>query len=126
MAAPKAPTIGSLIDELAALKAEKAQIEASKKAVEKRIDDKKQEILDRMDAEGTTLGAGKTASARVNETVLPQVKDWDAFYAFIRDNNYFHLLQRRPSTPGCAELFATQEIPGVERFTKRDINLRSL
>jgi hypothetical protein len=122
----KKATIGSLIDALHAKKAEIKAIEADQKKLEDQAAEIKLKILERMTAEGMKAGTGKLAAAAVKETVVPQVVDWDKFYAFIHDNRFYHLLQRRPSTPGCAELFDSQEIPGVEKFKKIDISLRSL
>lgn len=124
--AAKPPTIGSLIDKLHAKKLEIKEAEAAKKKLEEEADELKAKIIDRMAEQGMKAGTGKLAAATVNEKVVPQVTDWDKFYAFIYENRFFHLLQRRPSTPGCTELFETQEIPGVERFRKVDVNLRSL
>jgi hypothetical protein len=67
--------------------------------------------------------AGYTFSR--NETVVPQVEDWDAFYTYIRKNNYFHLLERRPASAGCRELFGLKgKIPGVVPFTKVSLSFR--
>jgi hypothetical protein len=60
-----------------------------------------------------------------SETVVPQVTDWDAFYAYIKRTNYFHLLERRPTAAGCRELFETKgKIPGVVPFTKVGLSFR--
>jgi sarcosine oxidase delta subunit len=57
----------------------------------------------------------------------PSVTDWDAFYKFIHENKYFHLLERRPHTAGCRELFQMRgAIPGVVPFVKRVVRVTKL
>lgn len=127
MSQPKPQTIGSLIDALHAKKLEvKAALAEMNRLIEE-ADRLELQIIDRLDAEESATGSGKRAAATVNESVVPQVQDWDALYAYIHENKYYHLLQRRPSSPGCRELFEQQkQIPGVVPFTKRTLNLRSL
>lgn len=126
--AKKAPTLGDLIDKLAKIKAEVEVANNELKAVKEREDKAKKEILEMMDAQGKlTRAAGKAAQVILREQVLPQVVDWDKLYGFIYEKRYLHLLQRRVSVPGFTELFETLgDVPGVEKFTKRDVTLRSL
>lgn len=127
MSQPKPPTIGSLIDLLHGMKAAKKALEGQIKELDKQADRLELQIIERMDTEETSTGSGKAAGASINESVVPQVQDWDAFYKFIHENKWYHLLQRRPSSPGCRELFEQQkQIDGVVPFTKRTLNLRSL
>ncbi len=127
MATPKKFTIGALIDRLAAKNREIKAKEQERKALEEEAEKLESQIMERMDAEQTATGSGKTATATINESVVPQVVDWDKFYDYIYQNRWFHLLQRRPSTPGCRELFESgKAVPGVDPFKKRKINLRSL
>ena len=78
-------------------------------------------------AQNTEAGKGKLASFTIGTSAVPQVKDWDLFYKYIYKNKFGHLLERRPSVTGCRELFDTKgNITGVEKFTKRKINLRGV
>lgn len=122
--APAIPAgIGAKIDLRQALVNDKKDIEALLKLVDEHIDTVERQLFEQMDKEGTTNGGGKTATVTVNETVVPNVKDWDRFYAFIARMKYYHLLERRPSVTGCRELFETKgAIPGVEPFVKRRLN----
>ena len=78
------------------------------------------------------LGSNKLESARgllavATRTVkeFPRVVDWDSFGAFVLRNKALDLLQRRPSTEGCASRWEEGvEIPGVEKDTSVDISLR--
>lgn len=120
-------TVGAMIDRLAAKRGEIKEQAAVLKGLKEDEEKIEAEVLAKFEEIGTGTGSSKTQAATANDEVVPQVKDWDAYYAYIHENRYYHLLQRRPSAPGCRELFDTGvAIPGVEKFTKRKVNLRSL
>lgn len=122
--APAIPAgIGAKIDLRQALVNDKKDIEALLKLVDEHIDTVERQLFEQMDKEGTTKGGGKTATVTMNESVVPNVKDWGAFYKYLLRTKYLHLLERRPSVTGCRELFETKgAIPGVEPFVKRRLN----
>lgn len=122
----KKPSIGDVIARLASRKADLKGKQDEVKEIEEDIDEIKLELREALGAVGLSEGRNATHSATIVEKVVPQVIDWAAFCAFIKAHDYFHLLQRRPSTVACEELFQQGEIPGVERFKKVDISLRSL
>jgi hypothetical protein len=127
MAAPKKATLGSLIDKLYKKKQEIKALQEQVKELEKQEEAIKEQVLEKLAEQDTTQARGTLAQATVSDKVLPQIIDWDAFYAYIHENKFFQLLQRRPSVPACRELFDSgTAIPGVERFTKKDISLRGL
>ncbi len=120
-------TIGGKIDALHALREEKKELLAQLEVKEKELEAANLELIDLMDAQGVTSSTGAKATVTIGTSVKPSVDDWDAFYAFIQKNKYWHLLERRPSVTGCRELFDTKgKIPGVVPFTARRINMRSL
>lgn len=120
------PTIGSLTDEMHVIRENKRGLEEQIKALDEQYRELEMKLIELADEQGTTTGKGKSASFTVAESVVPQVTNWDDFYKFIQKNKYWHLLERRPSVTGCRELFETKgAIPGVEKFTKRRVNLRS-
>ena len=122
----RAPTIGSLIDKLHLKKAEITELKEREKVLAKERDDIELEVFEALQSQDTTSGAGKLASATVSDQHRPEVTDWDKLYQYIHENKFYHLLHRRVSTPGCLELLQQGEIPGVVKFTKKQINLRSL
>lgn len=120
-------TIGELADALFEIRERKTEAEQVVKAIEEEYRKVEAELYEVADGQQTLTGKGKKASFSIGESVVPQVKDWDAFYKFIYKNKFAHLLERRPSVTGCRELFDTKgAIPGVEKFTKRKINLRGV
>lgn len=121
------PTISAEIDGLYVLRQQKQAAEAQLKQLDQEIREQERRVLDALDAQELTQSAGRTAKASISESVVPSVTDWDEFYKFIHRNNYWHLLERRPSVSGCRELFETKGvIPGVQPFTKRRVNVRAV
>jgi len=122
----KTLTVGALIDAMHNKRELIRACEAKAKILSAEKDELEEQLLERMDSEGVRTSTGKHASAGITESIRPNVTDWDVFYAFIFKNKYTHMLERRPSVTGCRELFTLKgNIPGVEPFVKRTINLRS-
>jgi hypothetical protein len=120
-------TIGGLADKLFEIRTRRDAAVAVVEGIKKEYEEVELEIYTLADDQQTATGKGTKASFSIGESVVPQVKDWDAFLKYIYKNKYGHLLERRPSVTGCRELFDTKgAIPGVEKFTKRKINLRGV
>ena len=119
-------SIGAKIDALFVLREKKRKHDEAIKELEKQMSALQQELITQMQAEGISASKGRKASVSISTNVVPQVEDWDAFYEFIRKKRWFHLLERRPSTSGCRELFEKSgRIPGVVPFDKVTLNLRT-
>lgn len=120
-------TVGAKIDALHALREDKRQLEELLKAKAQEIDLMENELIELMDQQNISKSTGTKATVSITTITKPSVEDWDAFYAFIHRNKYYHLLERRPSVTGCRELFDTKgKIPGVVPFTQRKLNIRSV
>lgn len=120
-------TVGAKIDALHALRGEKRQLEELLKAKAQEIDLAENDLIEQMDQQNITKSTGSKATVSISMSVKPSVEDWDAFYAYIHKNKYYHLLERRPSVTGCRELFDHKgAIPGVVPFTQRKLNIRSV
>lgn len=119
-------TVGSMIDHLHVLREKRRQLEKEIEHINKEFSITEADLLRQMQAEGLEKAGGKFASASIVEAVKPTVEDWDLFYNYIKKNDYFHLLERRPSVTGCRELFETKgKIPGVVPFTIQKVSLRN-
>lgn len=119
-------SIGELIDTLHQLKTEKIQLEVVVKEKQAEINAAERDLMEAMDEQGVTQAAGQFSSVTIRESVKPQVVDWNEFYQFIYENEYGHLLDKRPSALGCAELFQNgTTIPGVVPRTYRKMALRA-
>lgn len=120
-------TMGSTIDSLWAKREEKREVEAKVKVIESEIAAIEESLMDRMDKEETSKSQGTKASVSITQATVANVEDWAAFHAYVAKNKYFHLLQKRVSDPAVRELWdAGKKVPGVQPFTKRKLNIRSL
>lgn len=72
--------------------------------------------------------AGRVARIQLEKKSVPQVQDWDKFYAFVRkEKNGFALLQRRLSEGAVKErLEAGERLPGVGTFTAITVSCTKL
>lgn len=71
--------------------------------------------------------AGKLARVTVVSKVIPQVKDWDAFYKYVKKTGSFDLMQRRLTAPAVEARWEDgKEIPGVEHFNVVSISLNKV
>lgn len=120
----KTPTIGGLVDAMFLLREEKRTLEARANDLAAQIETLELQLIEVLDAQGTSRGDGKLASVTVSEAVVPTVKDWDALWAWIIKSKNTQLLQNRISPPAWRELCELNKAPpGVESFTKRGIKL---
>lgn len=120
-------TMGSSIDSLWAKREEKRSVEAKVKVIEAEIAAIEESLMERMDKEETTKSQGTKASVSITQATVANVEDWEAFHSYIAKNKYFHLLQKRVSDPAVRELWdAGKKVPGVQPFSKRKLNIRSL
>lgn len=65
----------------------------------------------------TACGGQRLRVALGAPDMVPAVKDWDKYYAYILETGDFSLLERRPGKAACRERWDDgQQIPGVEQF----------
>jgi hypothetical protein len=124
--APKR-TVGFLIDTMQEIRAKRRDIAAQDAKLSSEFEALQDELIGLMDAEGITKSSGRLASAGISESVKFNIEDWDAFTAYMKKTNQFHLIQRRISDPSVRELVeAKKTVPGLTPFVKRTISLRDL
>lgn len=125
MAAAKKPTLGAIVDKLRKKDLELTELAERKKQLDREYELLERQFLDLADEQETKSASGTLALATVTEVTFPHVEDWDALYAYMEENKYWHLLQKRPSVPGFRELFeAGTAVPGVLPHTKRKVSIR--
>lgn len=123
----KPASTGALIDQLWAAREEKRKIEATLKETEEAIKDIEEQVMERLGSEGLEKATGSKATVSVTTSVVADVQDWDKLWPYITKNKFWHLVQRRVSDPSYRELLDMgKKVPGVQPFTKRKLNLRSL
>ena len=117
-------TLGKIVDEMYALKQERADVDKKSRDLRARIVELDAEVLSKMDEEDMETSAGKTATARRSELVIPVIEDFDAFEKYMIETGSLYLLERRPSAASYRELLAQgEEVPGLRPFTQVKISL---
>jgi hypothetical protein len=121
------PTLGTLIDGIWALRETKRKLQAEIEKIEAEVSQAEELLLERMDAEHVDKSTGKHASVSISTNIVPVTKDWDAFIGYVIKSKQGHLVERRPATLACRELWEKKgSIPGLEPFTKRKANIRTI
>jgi hypothetical protein len=119
--------LGDLIDEIFELREQKRRKEEEATEIQEKIAALESKIMALLDDQGLSKATGSKATVFVSELIRPHVEDWNRFYDYIHANRWFHLLERRPSVAGCAELFELQgQIPGVVPKVIRRLNIRKV
>jgi hypothetical protein len=122
-------TLGVISDEL---HLEREEIRRLNTELEKKKDaygKKELAALERMNKEGTSKVTGEFATMSISITTVPQINDWNKYYAYITRNKAFHLLERRPAAKAWREAVEERRgkpIPGATGFEKHKLNLRNL
>lgn len=124
-----AVTLGRKIDALeiqrAKIRKMNEQVDIQKAKYTEMADD----IMDIMEKQDVFDSTGKRASVHYKLTDVANVKDWDKVYNYIKRHNAFHIMFRRVADAAWREECETargHKIPGIETFSKRSLNLRSL
>jgi hypothetical protein len=110
-------TLGACADRLYELRQQRLEWQKKVDALEAEEKALKEHIIRNLPKSEATGVAGKLARVTVVTKEVPQVKDWDAFYKFVKKTGSFDLMQRRLTEAAVKERWeAGEEIPGVERF----------
>ena len=122
---PKA--LGACADRLFTLREQRlnAQKEVDKLASEESAI--KEHIINTLPKSEASGVAGKLARVTVVTKQVPQVKDWDKFYAHVKKTGQFELLQRRLTDAAIKERWeAGKQVPGVESFNAVTVSINKL
>lgn len=117
--------IEELIKELWDIREAKRELSQTEKDLNQRYDLAKRSLLELLNNQGLSSVKTTIARATVIEKEVVSVTDWDAFYTFVRENNAFHLLQKRPASNACKEqkTISGEAVPGTLFTTLTDISL---
>lgn len=122
-----ARTIGDIADEVLEKSLEITRMNKEVADLEKEEKALKEELRVAAEAAGLTSGGGKTSKFDIGPETVPQISNVDAFYDYIKTNDYFHLLQRRPAVKACRELWEQgTAIPGIDKFTQTKVNVKGV
>ncbi len=124
------PTPNDIIGAYVSLRSEKDRISAEYKANVKVIDDKlkKLEVWLQMWLAKEELNSVNSESGTAYKTTVEQatVSDMTSFIEFVKDNEAWHLLEKRVSKTGIREMLDADEPipPGVNWYVTTAINVR--
>jgi hypothetical protein len=119
-------TLGKTADLLLQMRKERLALQAKvdeAKAQEQTVREYALQLLARERAE-----SARGAFAQMTKMVvdLPQVKDWEDVYAYVRKHNAFDLLERRVHRLAWRDRVDQEgEIPGIAHETKIDLHVTS-
>ena len=119
-------SIGSDIDYLYKITQERLAVEKTVEEMKKREKAMSDSIIAQLGVD-TTGAKGTKAQFSISKVIVPQVKDWNQVYNFIRETNSFFLLHKRL---GVGEWSAYREdgilVPGTEAFEITKPTLRKI
>jgi hypothetical protein len=124
------PTPNDIIGAYVSLRSEKDRISAEYKANVKVIDDKlkKLEVWLQMWLAKEELNSVNSESGTAYKTTVEQatVSDMTSFIEFVKENEAWHLLEKRVSKTGIREMLDADEPipPGVNWYVTTAINVR--
>lgn len=120
-------TTGAMIDRMFDIREQEKALNDALKDLGAQKKELESVLLERLDADETTMSRGKLASVTITESIVPQVIDWDAFYQYIAEHDAPYMLERRPAVGPFREHYqANEAIPGVEPFNRRALSLRKV
>ena len=119
--------LGELGDAIYAKTQEIAKANETVKRLELDRKQMEDELLGRMQEAGTDIVRGENATVSINETIRPQIADWDALAAFVQRKKALHLFERRISSTAYREMkqsLGNKPVPGLTEFTQLRLNVR--
>jgi hypothetical protein len=122
-------TIGGLIDQLFDIREQKRKLESQISKLDESKSPLEAQLMELMQTANVTQSRGRKASVTLKQTIVPQVQDWDKFYAYIQRNKAFHMLERRPAAAAyreALELRKGKPVPGVIPFSRNTISLNAV
>lgn len=123
---PPAPTIGSLIEQMADIKRARAKISAEEKKLIEAGEALERELIALLKAQKTDVGMAGEVKATLKTTYFPKIVDDAALWKTIKKNDWFHLYYRRLNQSAYEELLALNKgrpLPGTEVSEKESISL---
>lgn len=120
-------TIGELTDRMYELRERKREIEAQLAQIEGEYKGLEEQLIEKLEAQNTETARGKLASCSITTNTVAHIVDFNVLCAYVKKTGNFQLFQRRISDPSYRELLESgKQVPGLEPFNKKRLNLRTL
>lgn len=109
--------IGMLIDVLYDLREERKALSRQDSKLKEKEDAIEIFLLNEMSQTNEETKGGKKCTVSIKRAEVPDVYDWDKFYAYMNKTKANRLLQRRPTVESFRELWAEGvKVPGVKKM----------
>lgn len=119
--------IGACADKLYELRNKRLEMQKAVDAVASEESALKNYIIDHLPKSEASGVAGRLARVTVVTKEVPQVKDWEAFYKYVKRHSAFELMQRRLSDAAVKERWESgKKVPGVESFNVVSVSINKL
>lgn len=116
----RTPRLGPKIDQYFKLRRQRLDFEKEADKIKKKESKLKDQLIESMNKQEVDSATGVLGTVSITRPEVPRANDWPAFYAWIRKNNAFELLQRRVNEANVAERLEQKPqlrktgIPGIE------------
>lgn len=121
--------LGELGDRIYAKNEEIAQLNAQLKELDREKREMENKLIAAMEEAGTDIARGERATASISELTRAQIIDWEKLETFVYRKKALHLFEKRISSTAYKELKAllkNKDIPGLNEFTTKRLNLRKV
>jgi len=120
-------TIGSMTDQYVTLRNKKKELADEVAKIEAQMKETEGQLIERLEAEGSTKGSGKLGTCSISHSVVFNVNDWQKVEAYVKKTGHMQIFQRRLSVEAVREIVENsgKPIPGTEPFATKKINVRS-
>lgn len=118
-------SLDTLVQTLWDIREQKRELSIKEKALNVAYANTKQELMTALELQGVKGAVTTVARITITESQVVQVEDWEGFYAYIKANDAFYLLQKKPTSTACKELSTLlgTPVPGTKLITVKDISL---
>ena len=125
------PKLGELIDQMFRERATRLAFQAKTeeklkllRASEARLEE---QIINSFSNADIEAARGSLCTASVSVAQYPKIEDWDKFYAYVKKNDAFDLLERRPAKGAFRERWDDKvAIPGTTSYTEKVLHLNKI
>jgi hypothetical protein len=121
------PNMGACADLLHGIREQRLAADKVAAKLKAREDELVEHIIQNLSKKDESGAAGKTHRVQIVPRMVPQVKNWADFYAYIIEHARCDLLQRRVAEKAVEEIWESDgAVPGVEAFRLLKLSLTKI
>lgn len=120
-------SLAACADKLYQLRAQRQQMQKEVDSVEAEEKAVKAHIIDNLPKSDASGVAGKLCRVTIISKEIPQLKDDEAFFKYVKKTGRFDLMQRRLSDAAIKEIWENgKEVPGVDHFNAVTLSINKV